>query len=33
MSAVIGIGQITSGYINPNSGKELTNEVDEYEKK
>ena len=30
--AIIGIGQIISGYLNPNSGKELTNAVDKYEK-
>ena len=28
MSTVIGIELITSGYINPNSGKDLTHEVD-----
>ena len=31
--ALIGIGQIIAGYLYPNTGKELTDAVDEYEKK
>ena len=31
--ALIGAGQIIAGYLYPNTGKELTNAVDEYEKK
>ena len=31
--AFIGVGQIIAGYLYPNTGKELTNAVDEYEKK
>ena len=30
---LIGIGQIIAGYLYPNTGKELTNAVEEYEKK
>ena len=31
--ALIGVGQIIAGYLYPNTGKELTDAVDEYEKK
>jgi len=31
--ALIGIGQIIAGYLYPNTGKELTDAVEEYEKK
>jgi hypothetical protein len=31
--AVIGIGTMIAGYLYPNTGKELTNAVDEFEKK
>ena len=31
--ALIGLGQIVAGYLYPNTGKELTNAVEEYEKK
>ena len=31
--ALIGVGQIIAGYLYPNTGKELTNAVEEYEKK
>ena len=31
--ALIGVGQIFAGYLYPNTGKELTNAVEEYEKK
>jgi len=31
--AFIGVGQIIAGYLYPNTGKELTDAVDEYEKK
>jgi len=31
--AFIGIGQMVAGYVYPNTGKELTNAVEEYEKK
>ena len=31
--ALIGAGQIIAGYLYPNTGKELTDAVDEYEKK
>ena len=31
--ALIGLGQIIAGYLYPNTGKELTNAVEEYEKK
>ena len=30
---LIGLGQIIAGYLYPNTGKELTNAVEEYEKK
>jgi hypothetical protein len=30
---LIGVGQIVAGYLYPNTGKELTNAVEEYEKK
>ena len=30
---LIGIGQIFAGYLYPNTGKELTKTVEEYEKK
>ena len=31
--ALIGVGQIIAGYLYPNTGKELTDAVEEYEKK
>jgi len=31
--SAIGVGQIIAGYLYPNTGKELTNAVEEYEKK
>ena len=31
--ALIGIGQIVAGYLYPNTGKELTDAVEDYEKK
>ena len=31
--SLIGIGQIIAGYLYPNTGKELTDAVEEYEKK
>ena len=31
--AMIGIGQIIAGYLYPNTGKELTDAVEEFEKK
>ena len=30
---LIGVGQIFAGYLYPNTGKELTNAVEKYEKK
>ena len=33
MVGLIGIGTLIAGYLYPNTGKELTNAVDEFEKK